>query len=465
VVSSFLTFLDLPEYYDDKLLLRVAKEPSTAAGTDAFVSRQSAVTALQEEGLILKVVPLAARAVRRASYSAAVAGAGRGVIEADEESTELVTSIADVEPGSLAKVIRRLKGEHGVQAKRVPARYLCATPAAIPPAEKPLWNLERIRWQETRTLEDLKPAADITVAVLDTGIDADHPDLHGRIDSYEYSHPQYEVTEKDFYGHGTHVAGIVGALTNNAFGIHGVSDCRLKVWKIFTDEPHFIPARNMFCYLVDPVAYVQALEACLTASVDVLNLSIAGPVKPYEEEEEPIKKLIENGATVVAAMGNERMFGSPKSYPAAIEGVIAVGATNLNDEVTAFSSAGSHISLCAPGQAIWSTLPSYAGQTGFLPKNNKRPSKGTKPELGKPITRETDYDAWTGTSMAAPHVAGAIALFLAKHGKDSSNRVREAVERSADQVEAMTNYEATREKDSKNSDYGAGRLNLLKLLQ
>jgi len=312
----------------------------------------------------------------------------------------------------------------------------------------------------------VKPATDITVAVLDTGIETAHPDLDGRIESYEYSHPIHPVKEDDLHGHGTHVAGIVGAMTNNDFGIHGVCECKLKIWKIFRDDPQFIAAQNMFCYVVDPVAYLQALEACLTASVDVLNLSIGGLGKPSPEEEDAIKSLIANGTTVVAAMGNERMFGSPVSYPAAIPGVLAIGATNLNDEVTTFSSRGKHISLCAPGQAIWSTLPSYPGQIGFLPKSQKTRSKSkSEPEVGKPITRETNYDAWSGTSMAAPHVAGAVALLLANRGKESPERVREALEGSADRVEAMKDADGSDTDSEKNSDYGAGRLNLLKLLR
>ena len=393
-----------------------------------------------------------------------------GLTHAEEPSIETVASIAELKTGSLRKVLRQLGDEDGVEVERLPIRYLCATPAAIPPREGPLWNFERIQWEESRNLQNVKQATDITVAVLDTGIEAEHPDLAGRIESYDYSHPlQHLMSEKDLHGHGTHVAGIVGAVTNNGYGIHGVCECRLKVWKIFRDDPQFIAGQNMFCYVVDPVAYIQALDACLISSVNVLNLSIGGLGKPSSEEESAIKALVANGTTVVAAMGNERMFGSPLSYPAAIPGVIAVGATNLNDRVTSFSSRGGHISLCAPGQAIWSTLPSYPGQIGFLPKrtNQKKGSK-TKPEpdLEKPITRERNYDAWNGTSMAAPHVAGAVALLLANRGKDSPDRVREALEDSADVVQPMKDDAKGNDKDSeRNKDYGAGRLNLLKLLQ
>jgi subtilisin family serine protease len=456
VVGSFYTFSDLPTYYDDKLLLKVAREQSGASASFGLGAARSVLNSLQEEGIILNVIPVSVEVEKAECVAMAV---GSGFVGSDELGPETITSVVELKPGTLTRVCRQLKAEHGIEyVERLPIRYLCATPMAIPPKEADLWNLKRIKWEEARALK-IKQANDITVAVLDTGIEESHPDLNGRVSLYDHTHPLPNVMgEKDLHGHGTHVAGIVGAVMNNSVGISGICECNLKIWKIFRDEPQFVSSRNAFSYIVDPVAYLRALKACARESVDVVNLSIGGPGKPSPEERKAVDDLIEKGTTVIAAMGNERTFGSPVSYPAGIPGVVAVGATSVNDKVTSFSSQGKHISLCAPGQAIWSTLPRYPGQIGFWPKQKKAGSK-PEPDLNKPITRETDYDAWNGTSMAAPHVTGAVALLLANRGKDTPERVREALETSADRVQGM------RARGTPDSDYGAGRLNLLKLLE
>jgi subtilisin family serine protease len=133
--------------------------------------------------------------------------------------------------------------------------------------------------------------------------------------------------------------------------------------------------------------------------------------------------------------------------------VIAVGATSLDDSIANFSNRGNHISICAPGVGIWSTLPTTPGQFGF---SAIRGADG-KPREGKRVKRETNYDSWDGTSMATPHVTAAVALLLAARGKMKPADVRTQLMKSVDRVKGMGNKKFS-------SDFGAGRLNLLRLL-
>jgi subtilisin family serine protease len=341
---------------------------------------------------------------------------------------------------------------------RVPVRYLKVKRAARraaggPPPAGTMWNLRRIAWAQARARRGFKDARAISVAVLDSGIDAQHPDLRAKVKGNVFAHPDLPDVSgsRDLIGHGTHVAGTIAAAVNS-IGIHGVCDCRLFSWKIFDDVADYDPDTNEFVYYVEPVMYRRALADCLDQEVDVINLSIGGPGEPDPQEQALFDALVARGTSVVAAMGNERDWGSPTSYPAAIPGVIAVGATSADDTVASFSNAGNHIALAAPGVAIWSTLPRYRGQFGF----EAVIGPSGRPVEGKALRRERHYAAWNGTSMASPHVAGAVALLLANAGAMSPAAVRERLMETADEVEEMTgDFDA---------DYGAGRLNLLRLL-
>jgi subtilisin family serine protease len=207
-------------------------------------------------------------------------------------------------------------------------------------------------------------------------------------------------------------------------------------------------------YYVDPVIYVRALSEALDASVDVVNLSIGGPGKPSAQEQTAFNLLLARDVAVVAAMGNERQQGSPTSYPAAIDGVIAVGATKIDDNIASFSNRGDHITLSAPGKGIWSTLPRNNGQFGF----DAVPGSDGSPKEGKAQQRENDYDAWDGTSMATPHVSAAVALHIAKKGKTALTALRKKLSATTDRTPAMGSKKFT-------ADFGSGRLNLERLLE
>jgi subtilisin family serine protease len=488
---------ELPAYHDAMLIVKMrpagAAELSFATATRgrslnaATSPGVAALAAFERGGLIKRVVPLSSRRGDETDAGGLVTptftlARSAERLEDDARDRHAGVNILELEPDANVTDLRNaLAADPGVEfVSRVPVRYMAvgtrpsaaggkrsggskarkeagggAVVTANPPTASTMWNLRKIRWAQARALPGFSEPTDVRVAVLDTGIERNHPDLRGRVADYTFRYPGLPVPvgEKDIVGHGTHVAGTIGALINNNLGINGICHCRLSAWKIFGDQTAFATWQDGFVYYVDPVMYRRALADCADEGVDVVNLSIGGGGAPDPQESQLFRDLLAGGTTVVAAMGNERQDGSPVSYPAAIPGVIAVGATGADDTVANFSNRGSHISLSAPGVGIWSTLPTYPGQTGF----RAVPGPGGSPREGKPFRRENNYDSWDGTSMASPHVAAAAALLIAKHGQMSPSDVRDYLTRTADKVAAMNGQDF-------DQDYGEGRLNLLRLL-
>ena len=110
--------------------------------------------------------------------------------------------------------------------------------------------------------------------------------------------------------------------------------------------------------------------------------------------------------------------------------------------------------LCAPGVAIWSTLPTFPGEFGFQDGARAVERRATR----RPLARNTRYDAWPGTSGACPHVTAGVALLLASKGKLSPRQVKARLQRSADRVPGMHGKRF-------DPNYGAGRLNLRRLVE
>jgi subtilisin family serine protease len=478
----------LPAYHDDLLIvkLRPSAAPLATAAPEGAMTALAAAPGLsalayyERAGMVRRVVPLRRRAPAGPALgpSPAVAALALAAAPATAVSdTNAGVSLVELQPGTnLQQLQTSLASDpHVAFVSRVPIRYLMgrkrpapggrkprrgqpapagAVAVAAPPPADTLWNLQKIRWREARNA-GLDPARNIRVAVLDTGIDRGHPDLPGNAITYVHEYPDSQVatSDQDIIGHGTHVSGTIRALIDNQIGINGICECQLSVYKIFGDDPADQPVFSpfpYFPYFVDPILYRAALAACPDAGVQVVNLSIGGAGVPDPQEQALFQSLIDAGIAVVAAMGNEA--SSQPSYPAAIPGVIAVGASALDDSRADFSNMGPHIALCAPGVSIWSTLPTYAGQTGFSAVQG--PGGGWV--HGEPMRRETDYDSWQGTSMATPHITATAALALAKYGRLSAAAMKERLQQAVDKVAGMQGQDFTKE-------YGAGRLNLLKL--
>jgi len=460
-------------YHENLLIVGTRPEAARFTGVEAFHTLTVAdsgapglglLSVLEQTGAVRRVHPLA-RTPQPTMHPMSMGVVGRiaATARATGEDPLAGTSIVELASGDdVPRVLAALAEDPAIDfAARVPVRYLVdgasliaegKVPLAQPPVGLMMWNLVKIGWEATRNEPGFVDADQVSVAVLDTGIDPEHPDLAHAVEEYVYDYPDGDLpvhlSDRDVEGHGTHVAGTIAAGIGNGIGIHGMCAARIHAYKIFDDRLTYIRSLNRFVRVVDPIAYRFALRACYESEIEVVNLSIGGRGMPDPTELKLFRDLVGRGKVVVAAMGNERAYGSPTSYPAAIPGVIAVGATGPDDRHAWFSNAGAHIALSAPGTGIWSTLPTYAGDHG----RGAVVGAGGQVVPGPTIPRSTDYDVLNGTSMASPHVAAACALIVANRGSASPADIRQRLEDTAARQTWMSG--------PADRDYGAGRLDL-----
>ena len=240
-------------------------------------------------------------------------------------------------------------------------------------------------------------SSEVRIAICDTGIDQNHEDLIGRIVANKNFTSSRSVDDK--FGHGTHVAGIAAAVPNNGLGVAGIAfNSSLMNVKVLGDD-----GSGYYSWVVKGIIWAADHRA------KVINLSLGGPAGSGTLQN-AINYAWNKGCVVVAAAGNDGS-GNP-SYPAFYDNCIAVAATDSNDGKAGFSNHGFWVDVAAPGVDIYSTLPNHKNQLG--PRN---------------------YGALSGTSMAAPHVAGVAALVWTTEYGTSNNAVRERIETTGDELE------------------------------
>jgi len=252
----------------------------------------------------------------------------------------------------------------------------------------------------------------IKIAIVDSGINYDHPDLDDNFAGGD-DFVDLDGDPWDVYGHGTHVAGTACAEDNGngdlagPYGVVGVAPaCELYALKVLDD--------NGFGFASDLIA---ALEWAIDNGIQVANFSLGWDLEPGVAVAEAFEAAEEAGIVLVAAAcnnGNRPGRGDNVCWPAKYPSVIAVAATDEDDVRASFSSTGIDVELTAPGAGIFST---WNDDTGYADP--------------QPVCREADgvdcYKVGSGTSMASPHVAGAAALILQSGIGNTSGRVNDVV--------------------------------------
>ncbi|MDR1877728.1 MAG: S8 family serine peptidase [Flavobacteriaceae bacterium] len=337
-----------------------------------------------------------------------------------EKSNQVIYTVKFPEGTDLQKVIDEYykTGEIEYAEPDYPV-YIHGTRTTVSPDDEYYYRQWALKNDGTFSTLPAKPGADISmekaweieqgssniiVAVIDTGVNWAHSEFENRIwinKGWNFADNNDDLT--DINGHGTNVAGIIGANANNSIGYAGVDrNCKLMILRVFDSA-----GNGIMSYVVAAINYA------VDNGARVINLSLGGTGLSITLQN-AVNYALANNVVVVASMGNEN-YGITQ-YPAGFPGVIAVGSTNPNDtrsdpfynNPSLGSNYGNHISVVAPGNLIY----------------------------GLSHTSKTDYSVrWSGTSQSAPHVAGLASLLLAQNPNRTPAQIKNIIEETAeDQV-------------------------------
>jgi len=259
------------------------------------------------------------------------------------------------------------------------------------------WGLEKVRASRAWGLSCGCPTA--LIAVLDSGVDLDHPDMAGKLRTdidRNFVDENNPNTADDDRGHGTHVAGIAAAATDNSTGVAGLG------W-----ETTILPLKVLRADgYGDSTTLAEAIRYAAEQGAQVINMSLGGLAACPSSLQEAVNYAYQSGVVLVAAAGNH---GDPTDngdvFPANCEHVLGVAATEPNDAVAGYSNYGNHVNVAAPGSEIYST--GWPGD--FL------------------TDCSSGYCYKWGTSMATPHVAGLAALIQTRYPAYTPDQVASAI--------------------------------------
>lgn len=255
----------------------------------------------------------------------------------------------------------------------------------------PKWNLQwgpkKIYAPEAWDYQN--GSTNIVVAVIDTGVDYNHEDLAGHVyQGYDFANNDSDPMDDSTMSHGTKVAGISGAIMNNGKGIAGVAQSKILAVKVMDNN-----GDGTWSNISRGIRYAA------NNSANIISISITDYYNDPDAEAACNYAYYNKGSLLVAASGNQGV--QQIAYPAAFDSVIAVGATDYNDQRAFFSNYGSDLELVAPGLNINSTI-----------RNNL-------------------YENDSGTSLAVPHVSGVAALIWSQNPSFNNEKVREVLRNTA----------------------------------
>lgn len=240
---------------------------------------------------------------------------------------------------------------------------------------------------EAGTVQPTALGQGILVAVLDTGVDVDHQDLKANLDlANAWNFVDGNNNARDADGHGTMVAGVIGAITNNGIGIAGVAS-KVKILPI-----KVLTSKGGSSFNVD-----RAILYAADKGARVISMSLGGSTSQVTRllDQLAIESALRRNVVLVAAAGNDN--SNTRVYPAAYDGVIAVSAIDQTGKKASFSNYGSWISMAAPGVSIVSTLLNQ------------------------------QYGSGSGTSFATPFVSAAAAIVLSRFPTLTPSQVKQTL--------------------------------------
>lgn len=270
------------------------------------------------------------------------------------------------------------------------------------------WGLAKIKSPEAWDLTN--GSSVVKIAILDTGIDKDHPDLATKV--VARINLTSARSDDDLNGHGTHVAGIAAAITNNGLGVAGTGfNTALMSVKVLDDK-----GSGYYSWVIN------GLKWAADNGAKVINLSLGGGSSSAALEE-AVNYAWNKGVVLSCAAGNSGV--TTPLYPAYYQNCLAVAATDANDQKTSWSNYGGWVDLASPGLDIFSTLPNHKAK----------------------ITNTRNYGSLSGTSMATPFVSGLAGLLFGEDSILNNSQVRKAIEETADKISGTGTY------------WGKGRIN------